>query len=173
MHKPLLTTRLFTVEQRSYTNPGGDPIHRDVVVHPGAVVTLPLLTDGRIVMIRNFRYCVDQELWELPAGTIEPNEPPIETACRELEEETGYRAGTMTPLMEFFTSPGICTELMRAFVATELTYVGQDLQGGERIEVERITVDEARRRLLDAEFRDGKTIAVLGHYFLAAMSQTG
>ncbi len=166
MRKLLLTTRLFSVEHRVYAQDGPDPITRDVVVHPGAVVILPILDDRRIVMIRNYRYTVESELRELPAGTLEPNEKPIETARRELEEETGYRAGRMQPLMEFYTSPGFCTERMHAFVANELTQVGQNLQGSERIVAEPIEVDEVRNRLIRGEFVDGKTIAVLGRYFL-------
>ena len=166
MHKRLLSTHVFTVERRVYTRPGDVPITRDVVVHPGAVVILPILDEQSIVMIRNHRYTVERELWELPAGTIEPDEEPIETARRELEEETGFRAGRMMPLIEFYTSPGICTEWMRAFVATDLTPVGQKLQAGERIVVEIVNMTDARRRLIEGDFCDGKTIAVLGRYFL-------
>ena len=165
MHKRLLTTRLFTVERMEFPRPGGEPVVRDVVVHPGAVVILPILPDRRIVMIRNHRHTVDRELWELPAGTREPEEEPIDTARRELEEETGYRAGHISPMIQFYTSPGICTELMHAFVATDLTPVGQRLEVDERIVAEPISATEVRRRLIDGEFVDGKTIAVLGTYF--------
>ena len=89
MQKRLLSSPVFTVEHREYVRPGQSPVARDVVVHPGAVVILPILEDGRIVMIRNFRYTVEQELWELPAGTLEPGEAPLDTARRELEEEAG------------------------------------------------------------------------------------
>ncbi len=129
------------------------------------MVILPVLDARRIVMIRNYRHTVEQELWELPAGTAEPNEAPIETARRELEEEAGYRAGTMTPLTEFFTSPGVLTERMFAFVATELQPVGQRLEVGERIVAEIVELDRARKWLTSGELRDGKTIAVLGTYF--------
>ncbi|GAG36811.1 unnamed protein product, partial [marine sediment metagenome] len=91
---------------------------------------------------------------------------PVETARRELEEETGYRANSMTGIMEFYTSPGILTERMYAFVAGDLTLVGQNLQGAERIVVETVDVADARQRLIDGEFCDGKTIAVLSCYFL-------
>ncbi|UCC32423.1 MAG: NUDIX hydrolase [Phycisphaerales bacterium] len=168
MRKQLLSTRLFTVEHRVYTRPGREPVARDVVVHPGAVVILPIVDTRRMVMIRNYRYAVEDELWELPAGTLEPNEEPIETARRELEEETGYRAARMRPLMDFFTSPGFLTERMHAFVATDLTVVGQRLQGAEQIVSEVVDVTEVRDRLLRGEFVDGKTIAVLSRYFLGA-----
>ena len=173
MQKRLLSTPVFTVEHREYVRAGQAPVARYVVVHPGAVVILPILDDGRIVMIRNFRYTVEQELWELPAGTLEPGERPLETALRELEEEAGYRAETMTPLTEFYTSPGICTERMHAFVATDLEWVGQRLQGSERIIVEVVEVSTARRMLLEGELVDGKTIAVLGTYFVQITNREG
>jgi len=165
MHQLLLSTSRFSVERRVFAGADGRPITRELVVHPGAVVILPILEAQRIVVIRNFRYTIEQELWELPAGTAEPNEAPIETARRELEEETGYRAGTMTPLTEFFTSPGILTERMFAFTATDLTSVGQRLEHDERIVAEVVELDRARRWLVNGELRDGKTIAVLGTYF--------
>lgn len=164
MHQLLLSTSRFNVERRVFTGADGRSVTRDVVVHPGAVVILPILDDDHIVMIRNYRYTVEEELWELPAGTAEPSEAPIETARRELEEEAGYRAGTMTPLTEFFTSPGVLTERMFAFVATDLQSVGQRLEHDERIVAEVVELERVRRWLVNGELRDGKTIAVLGTY---------
>ena len=164
--KKLLEMPRFIVERREYDDGDALPIVRDVVVHPGAVVILPILEAGRIVMIRNIRQAAGERLWELPAGTREPGEPELETAGRELIEETGYRAGSIEPLAEFFTSPGILSELMHAFVATDLTYVGQQLEHGERIDVEPVEADRLRRMMRDGVIRDGKTLAVLGLYFL-------
>jgi len=169
MRKELLSTPRFSVEQREYASPTGKVIKRYVVVHPGAAVILPVLDDRRLVMIRQIREVVEQELWELPAGTLEPGEPPIETATRELEEETGYRAGKIEPLAEFFSTPGICTEKMHTFLATDLTQVGQRLEQNERIAVEILETSEVRRMFLAGELIDAKTIAVLGLYF----AQTG
>lgn len=165
VRKRLLSTPLFAVEHREYPGPDGAVIGRDVVVHPGAVVILPILADGRIVLIRNYRYTVERELWELPAGTREPDETPAETARRELEEETGYRADSVQPLVTFYTSPGVLTERMHAFVATGLVHVGQKLMADEKIKVSPIASSEARRMFVEGEFADGKTIAVLGMYF--------
>lgn len=141
---------------------------REIVVHPGAVVILPILSDGRIVMVRQFRPAANAELLELPAGTREPDEAPIDTARRELEEETGYRAGRIEPFAEFFTSPGILTEKMHAFVATELHPVGQRLEAHERIEVAIMPMAELRRIMIHGDLRDGKTIAVLGLFLARA-----
>ena len=166
VRKRLLSTRLFAVEHREYPGLDGAIIERDVVVHPGAVVILPVLSDGRIVLIRNYRYTVERELWELPAGTREPDESPAETARRELEEETGYRADSVRALVTFYTSPGVLTEQMHAFVATGLEHVGQKLMADEKIRVSPIASSEAERMLVEGEFADGKTIAVLGMYFV-------
>jgi len=162
----LLSTPLFTVEQRVCATPDGTECARYVVVHPGAVVILPILADGRIVMIRNHRFSVGKTLLELPAGTREPGERPIDTARRELEEETGYRTGRVEPLTEFYTSPGVMTERMFAFVAYDLTHIGQRLEGSERIEVAVMSEDEIRSYLVGGEIEDGKTIATLGTYLL-------
>ena len=165
MNDPLLTTPLFSVEHRMCTTPDGVRVERDVV-HPGAVVILPVLEDGRVVMIRNYRFSIGKRLLELPAGTREPGETPIETAKRELEEETGYRAARIEPLIEFYTSPGVMTERMFAFTATELSEVGQRLTDTERIEVEVLEPACVRERLLSGAIEDGKTIATLAIYFL-------
>jgi ADP-ribose pyrophosphatase len=173
MSRILLNARVFTVEARVFERPGQPPVHREVVVHPGAVVVLPRFDERRIVMIRNHRYAVSEELWELPAGTLEPDETPVQTAARELEEEAGYRAERLEPLGEFYTSPGICTERMHAFVATGLTAVGQRLQGAERITPVVVELSEARRMLLAGQLRDGKTIAVLAWFLLGGVAPAG
>ena len=108
----ILKSRVFDVQRRTYDLGGGKTLLREFVVHPGAVVIVPRLDDGRFVMIRNMRRPVEEELLELAAGTREPSEKPIETAARELEEETGYQAGRIEPFIEFYTSPGFCTERM-------------------------------------------------------------
>jgi ADP-ribose pyrophosphatase len=162
----LLTSEKFSVERRTATLPGSAPHTFDVVVHPGAVVVLPLLDDRRIVMIRNTRYTVGEELWELPAGTAEPGEPPLQTAQRELGEETGYTTSQLTLLGEFYTSPGFTDELMRAFLATDLRPTSRDLDANEKIEVEIVALDRVRRMLTSGELRDAKTITTLGMFFL-------
>ena len=166
MNERLLSTPRFSVERREFARPDKDPIIRYVVVHPGAVVILPILPDGRIVMLRQRREAVESELWELPAGTREPTEDPIETAARELVEETGYRASNITPITEFFTSPGVMTERMHAFLATDLAFVGQALEDGEQISVETMDPDRLRNMLMDGKILDGKTVAVLSLYFI-------
>jgi len=139
---------------------------RDIVIHPGAVTVLPILQDGSIVMIHNFRHAVDRELLELPAGTLEPGEDPAACAIRELEEETGYVAGEVQPFCEFYTTPGITNEHMRVFLASGLIHRKQRLDDGEQIRVEVFRAEQARQMLIDGRIQDGKTLAILGRYFL-------
>src|SRR5688572_22972837 len=106
---------------------------REVVVHPGAVVVLPLLDDGRIMLIRARRYAVGQNLVELPAGTLEKGEAPMNAAGRELLEETGYLAKRIKIIGTFFTSPGILSEKMYAFAAYDLQQKEQALEEDEEI----------------------------------------
>jgi ADP-ribose pyrophosphatase len=144
----------------------GGTAQRELVIHPGAVVILALTDAEEVVMIRNVRFAVGQELWELPAGTLEPSEPPQECAFRELREETGYQAERLEPLGRFYSSPGFCTELLYAFVARGLNNVGQDLEADERIRVEVLPLQRVRQMMLDGEIVDSKTLAALGLYLL-------
>jgi ADP-ribose diphosphatase len=165
MNEKLLTTSKFSVERRTITSPKGHTVTREIVVHPGAVVILPLLDSGRAVLVRNFRHSIEKTLLELPAGTCEIDEDPIETASRELIEETGYRAGTFSPLACFYTSPGITNELMHAYTAHDLTRVGQKLDAGEELVPEVCELAHLRRLLITSALEDAKTLAVLGIYF--------
>lgn len=152
---------LFRVKQQEVCERDGARRLYHIVEHPGAAVVLPVLADGRIVMIRNHRIVVDADLLELPAGTIDTPEEPIACARRELTEETGYVAERMTPLVSFYSSPGICTERMYAFEATGLTLGETQLDGGEQIRVVLMEREGALQAVRDGRIIDGKTIVTL------------
>lgn len=155
----------FRIERRTRVASGdAPPSTQDVIVHPGAAVILPLLADGRVVLIRNERLAAGGELLELPAGTLEPPETPADCAARELEEETGYRAGQLTPLLSFFSAPGFCSEYLHGFLATELTPGPPQLRTDERIRVCLLAYDEAMEAIRGRQVRDAKTIAALLYY---------
>lgn len=139
---------------------------REICVHPGAVVVIGILPDGKILLIRNKREAVGQILLELPAGTLEKSESPMNCAGRELLEETGYLPGRVKPLGSFFTSPGILSEKMYAFVAYDLEQSRQALEEGEEIELRTASVEEAIEMIRDGQIADGKTIAALMMYQL-------
>lgn len=161
----LVQTKRFRVDRVMQTFSDGKSVEREVIRHPGAVVIIPVLPDGRICLIRNYRVAVSQWLLELPAGTLEADESPAETARRELIEETGYRAAHIEPLCEFFMSPGILHERMHAFVATELTLGPTAREAGELIANYPLTIAELDSAMRQQIIQDAKTIAALLYYY--------
>jgi ADP-ribose pyrophosphatase len=142
----------------------GQRLAKEVCVHPGAVVILPLLDAQTLVLIRNRRYAVGRILVELPAGTLEKGEDAINCAGRELLEETGYLAKRIKPMRSFYSSPGILTEKMHVFLAYDLQKQTQDLQEDEDIQVLTATLGEAIEMIHQGEIEDAKTIASLLMY---------
>lgn len=157
----LLQTKTFGVARETRALPDGRSVDKTFVTHPGGVVLLPLVDDETVLMVRNYRVTLQQWLWELPAGTLEPPEEPRDCAARELREETGYEAGRIEPFIEFHTAPGFCDELLRVFVARDLRHVGQDLMADECMTVEEVPLSRAVEQACRGELRDAKTIAAL------------
>ena len=145
---------------------------RALVVHPGSVVILALTDQQEIVFIQNHRYSLERRLLELPAGTRDPEEDPVDCARRELREETGFTAGSLTPLGRWYTAPGFCDEEMFAYLAQKLQHVGQELEDDEDIEVVLTPLKTARAELQAGIYEDGKTIAALGLYLLRERSRS-
>ena len=150
---------VFSVERLRFDDPQGRNIVKDVVRHPGAVTVIPVDSDGHLVMIRNYRVTVQQWLLEFCAGKIDAGEAPLESATRELQEETGFKAGRIRPIGRFYTSPGFADEMMHVFLATELQSVPRSLQPGERIEVVHVSPEQLDRDIADGTLVDGKSIA--------------
>ena len=142
----------------------GKRLAKEVVVHPGAVVILPVMTDGTVVLIRNRRYAVGRVLLELPAGTLEKGEAPMNCAGRELIEETGFLAGRLQPLTAFFASPGIISERLYAFAAFDLEPAVVNPDEGEEIEVVPTPFADCIEMVRDGRIEDAKTIATLLYY---------
>lgn len=154
----LFTARRFQVVEHSQSLPDGQLVTRQVVVHPGAVAIIPLLPDNRVCLIRNYRVAVGKSLIELPAGTIDRNEPPAETAIRELREETGYTAARWHKLPPFFMSPGILNERMHLFVAEGLTAGATAREPGEDIDNLIVPWAEALAMVERGDIEDAKTL---------------
>lgn len=141
--------------------PDGTVIRRDIVLHPGAVAVLPLVDADHVCLLRNQRPAVGATLWEIPAGTLEPGEPPAEAAVRELAEETGYRAAKWTKLTELIPSPGVLSEVIHLFLAEELTPGPPHPEADEELEAHVVAWDEALAWAMNGTIRDAKTLIAL------------
>ncbi len=150
--------------------PNGKTSRREIVEHRGAVAIVPLLDDETVLMIRQFRLAVNEVLLEVPAGTLEPDEPPEVCAARELEEETGYRARTLRKLFSQYLAPGYSQEILHVFLARDLEKTAQHTEDDESVEVVPVPLSSAVDMVLSGEIRDAKTIAALlvTHYILAS-----
>lgn len=157
----LLAAQRFRVEAVYRTDAAGHIRQREVVRHPGAVTIVPLVDDHHVCLIRNYRVAVARTLIELPAGTLEPPEDPQVTAARELQEETGYCAGQLTPIHAFFLSPGILDERMHLYLATRLTAGEACREAGEEIENLVVPWQQAITWVLTGTIEDAKTIVGL------------
>ncbi len=160
----LLKARRFAVVEKTVTRSDGQVVSCQFVKHLGSVAILPLLDDGRVCLIRSRRLTVNETLVEVPAGTREPNESPLETARRELAEETGYRATSFEELLAYFPSPGVLSERMWIFVAKGLTTGPPAREANEEIENLVVSWDEALAMLDSRKIQDGKTIVALLAY---------
>lgn len=139
----------------------GTEVVRETVEHPGAVAIVPVLADGSVVLIRQWRHAVGGELLEIPAGTLEPGEDPADCARRELVEETGFEAGRIEPVVSFYTSPGILDEKLHVFLARDLRPAAMDLDEGEVIEPVTVPWAEALAMCRDGRVEDAKTLVGL------------
>jgi ADP-ribose pyrophosphatase len=160
----LLATKRFRVVKVRQPLPGGAVREREVVRHPGAVTVLPMVDDGHVCLIRNYRPAIGETLIELPAGTLEQGEAPEATAARELLEETGYAAGKLTLLQSFYLSPGILDERMRLYLATDLVEKEPQREPGEQIENLILAWEDAVALVFDQQIHDAKTITGLLYY---------
>jgi ADP-ribose pyrophosphatase len=133
----------------------------ECIKHPGGAAIVPVMPDGSVVMIEQYRYVVDSALLEIPAGRLEQDESPRACALRELEEETGYRAGRIEKLVDIFSAPAYCTEIISIFLATGLKAGQQHLDGDECIRVVQLPMAEALNRVLTAGVSDAKTLVGL------------
>ncbi|MFZ8834416.1 MAG: NUDIX hydrolase [Candidatus Caldipriscus sp.] len=137
---------------------GGKVFRRQLVRHPGAVVIVPILEDGKVIFERQFRFSFGDYILELPAGTLEEGEDPLECARRELLEETGYIAEDWEKVAEFYLAPGYSTEYMHLFFARKLKFLGGNLDEEEDIEILSLSREEILRSIERGEIRDAKSL---------------
>lgn len=141
---------------------GKKRIKMNVLEFPKAVGILPVLDNGKIILVKQYRFPIKKEIWEIPAGKLRKNEKPELGAKRELEEETGFEAKRLEKIAEFFVSPGYSTEYLYLFRATGLKRGRQNLDEGEIIEkIKEFSLKEALRMIKKREIIDGKTILAI------------
>lgn len=157
--------RVFELRQDNVSLANGVIIDIDVIRHPGAAAILPVDGAGRVYLLRQFRYPLGEEIWEIPAGTLEPGESPLECARRELAEEAGLAAADWDPLGSITPLPGYSDEVLHLFLARRLTPAHADRDPDEMIAVQVVDFERALNMAHKGEIRDAKTIAGL---FLAA-----
>jgi ADP-ribose pyrophosphatase len=153
--------KLLHVRRDTVRLPDGKLATREHVVHPGAVLIVPVLPDGRLVVERQYRYPLDRVFVEFPAGKLDPGEAELDTARRELVEEAGYDAATWTPLGTIHTLISYTNEKIDMYVAEGLTHVGAKLDDGEFLEIVTMSVDEMLALLDGGGITDAKTVAAL------------
>src|SRR6266508_341471 len=159
---------LLNVHRDTVQLPSGANAIREYIVHPGAVLIVPVLPDGRLVVERQFRYPLHRVVIEFPAGKLDDGESPLATAQRELTEETGYVAARWTRLGLIHPTVSYSTEAIEFFIAEDLTHVGQQLDDGEFLDVAEMTVAELLAVLDRGELTDAKTVAALFMYLRRA-----
>ncbi len=155
----ILNLRIDKVE-----TPDGKKVIREVVEHEPAVGILPVTSDGSVLLIRQFRYALGQEILEIPAGIVDEGEDFLSAARRELQEEIGYYPGTLEEMGRMYNSPGFCTEMLILFLASDLRPSKLDHDDDEFIETVSIPAEEIASLLADGKIIDGKTFSALSWY---------
>jgi ADP-ribose pyrophosphatase len=155
---------VFDVVRETVFEPGGIRATRDIVVHSGSVVVLPVIAGGRVLLIRQYRHAVGGFLWELVAGRKEPDESPMAAARRELLEETGYTARRLRKLLDVFPTPGFVSERMWVFAAEGLTEGPAQPEEDERIVPRIFTLSQVDAMIRRGKLRDAKSVAGLLYY---------
>jgi ADP-ribose pyrophosphatase len=155
--KPIFEGRIISLQVDEVLLPNGETATREIIKHPGAVAVMALV-DDKMLMVEQYRKPLEKSQVEIPAGKLDKGEEPIEAAKRELEEETGYIAGTIRHVSSFYTSPGFADELLHLYVAENLTKGNVSLDEDEFLDCEAITLEEAETYIAENRISDAKTI---------------
>lgn len=153
--------RIVHLHLKAVRLPNGEQSKREIIQHHGAVAMVPLLPDGQVILVRQYRTAAGRVLLEIPAGTLEPNEAPQEAAIRELREEIGYRPQTIKHLGGIYAAPGYTTEYIHLYLTTDLIHDPLKTDSDEFIETLHIPLGEAIQKIVDGEIEDGKTVSGL------------
>jgi len=162
----IYTGKLISLNVNTYADLDGNEMQREFIEHPGAAVVIPVVSKDEVILVEQFRVGAGRKLLEFPAGCIDKGEDPRQTAARELEEETGMKAGKLESLFSMYPSAGILNEQMHIFLATQLEDTGkQTLDEDEDVEIVRMSFKDLRTQMRAGNIKDGKTLAALGWLF--------
>ena len=153
--------KVFKLSRENVTLPNGVTIDLDIIRHPGASAIVPAFHNKTVLLIRQYRHAIGDFIWEVPAGTLNPNERPLECAKRELIEETGFSANMWQKLGEITPLPAYSDERIHIFLAADLVPAKQNLDKDEMIDVHEFELDSAIEMIYRGEIQDGKTISAL------------
>ncbi len=160
----LFSGKVFDLQVDQIEYDSGNLGVRETAVHPGGAVAIAVKDDGKIIFVKQYRYPLQKFMLELPAGKLNKNEDPYDCAVRELEEETGYKAGKVEKLGAISTTPGFCTEILHIYLAKELIAGNHNREEGEfGMEILELTLNEVENKIRDGQIFDAKTICAI-HY---------
>lgn len=171
MKKKIYQGKIIDLSVETVTLPNGATAELELIAHPGASAVVPLKDDQTVVMVRQYRYAVGGYIYEIPAGKLYPGEDPRDCAMREVEEEIGYKVGTLEPLLSFFTTPGFTDEIIHIFIGKDLTPGTQDLGEDEVIEIIEMPLAKTIELINDGTIKDGKTIIGLQAAYLKLLGK--
>jgi ADP-ribose pyrophosphatase len=166
MRKNIYQGRVVNLNLETVRLPNGATVELEIIRHPGAAAIVAMKDEETVLLIRQYRHAAGGYILEIPAGTLKPGEAPRDCAARELEEEIGFRASALEPVVTFFATPGFTDEVIHVFKATGLAPGRQNLDHDEVLEVVELPLREAIGRIGDGTIRDGKTIVGLQSVFL-------
>lgn len=158
--------KIIDVHVETVRLPNNKIAKREVVRHPGAVAVLALTTEGKIVLVEQFRKALNRSIIEIPAGKLEKNEDPYDCALRELKEETGCIPANIKHIVSFYTSPGFANEIIHLYLASDCMFGTNELDDDEFVEIRSVTLEEAKSLIRSEQIMDAKTVLAIYYWNL-------
>ncbi len=171
MKQSIYKGKILELSVETVRLPNGAMADVELIAHPGAAAVVPFKDDRTVIMIRQYRHAVGGVIYEIPAGTLQPGEAPRDCARREVEEEIGYKVGTLEPLVSLLTTPGFTNEIIHIFCGKELTPGTQNLGADEVLEIIELPLARTMTLIKDGTINDAKTIIGLQTVYLKMLGE--
>lgn len=171
MKQSIYKGKILELSVETVRLPNGAMADVELIAHPGAAAVVPFKDDRTVIMIRQYRHAVGGVIYEIPAGTLQPGEAPRDCARREVEEEIGYKVGTLEPLVSLLTTPGFTNEIIHIFCGKELTPGTQNLGADEVLEIIELPLARTMTLIKDGTINDAKTIIGLQTVYLKTLGE--